>query len=184
MNNLKIISRLELWPIDRLILYARNPRIHSAEQVRQIARSMQENGVVNPVLVDRAGNVIAGHGRILAAKSLGLPQLPVIVLDHLTEAQARALRIADNKIAANAQWDDEKLSAELAALLDEKIDLTLLGFDDRELKRILNELESQTGLVDADAVPEQPQQAVTMLETCGASIIIASFVPILWLPRT
>lgn len=163
MENLTIVSRMETWPIERLIPYAENARTHSQKQIWQIARSMRDHGMINPILVDQHGNVIAGHGRILAAQFLNLAQLPVIVLDHLNEAQVRALRIADNKIAENARWDDQKLNAELAALLEEKIDLTALGFDDRELQRVLKELESQTGLVDADAAPGLPQQAITML---------------------
>ena len=163
MDKLIIVSRMEIWPIERLIPYGANARTHSKKQVWQIARSMREHGVINPVLVDEHGNVIAGHGRILAAQFLGLPHLPVIVLDHLSPAQVRALRIADNKIAENATWDDQKLNAELACLLEEKIDLTSLGFEDRELADILKELESQTGLVDPDAAPELPTKAVTRL---------------------
>ena len=163
MQNVTIVNRMEVWPIERLIPYAENARTHSKKQIWQIARSMQEHGVINPVLVDQHGNVIAGHGRILAAKFLGLPQLPVIILDHLSPAQVRALRIADNRIAENARWDEQKLNAELACLLEEKIDLTSLGFEDHELKSILKKLESETGLVDADSAPEMPQQAVTRL---------------------
>ena len=163
MNSLVIVNRMETWPIERLIPYASNARTHSRKQIWQIARSMRDHGVINPILVDQHGNVIAGHGRILAAVFLELRQLPVIVLDHLSAAQVRGLRIADNKIAENAQWDEQKLHAELAALLEEKIDLTSLGFDDRELQRVLKELESQAGLVDADAAPGLPEQAITML---------------------
>ena len=127
MHNLIIVSRMETWAIERLIPYAKNAHTHSRKQIWQLARSMRDHGVVNPILVDQHGNVIAGHGRILAAEFLRLPELPVIVLDHLSDAQARALRIADNKIAENAQWDEQKLNAELACLLEEKIDLTSLG---------------------------------------------------------
>lgn len=164
MKNIILVSRMEVWAIERLIPYASNARTHSRKQVWQLARSMREHGVVNPVLVDQHGNVIAGHGRILAAQFLGLSELPVIILDHLSDAQVRALRIADNKIAENAQWDEQKLHAELACLLEEKIDLTSLGFDERELHKVLKELESQTGLIDADVAPDPPQQAVTRLD--------------------
>ncbi len=162
MNTPKIVSQIELWPIDRLIPYADNPLTHPDEQIAQICVSIQEHGMVNPILVDKNGNVIAGHGRILAAQLIGLTELPVIVLDHLTQAQARALRIADNKIAANARWDEEKLCAELAALLEEKIDLTSLGFSELELKRVVAELDHQTGHIDDDAVPDPPQQPTTI----------------------
>jgi DNA modification methylase len=162
MNTPKIVSQIELWPIDRLIPYANNPLTHPDEQIAQISISIQENGMVNPILVDKNGNVIAGHGRILAAQLISLTELPVIVLDHLTQAQARALRIADNKIASNACWDEEKLCAELAALLEEKIDLTSLGFSEMELERVLAELDHQTGHIDDDAVPDPPQQPITI----------------------
>lgn len=101
MNSMKMASRIEIWPIDRLIPYARNPRTHSADQILQLVGSIRDNGFVNPVLVDLHGNVIAGHGRILAAQHMGLTHLPVIVLDYLTEMQAQALRIADNRITEN-----------------------------------------------------------------------------------
>jgi len=157
----KMVDRIEIWPIDRLIPYAGNPLLHPDEQLAQIAASIHENGMVNPILVDKHGNVIAGHGRIFASQRLGMTELPVIVLDHLTEAQARALRIADNKIAANARWDEEKLNAELAALLEEKIDLTGLGFSELELKHLLANLKNETGHISDDAVPDPPEQPVT-----------------------
>jgi DNA modification methylase len=160
MNSTKILSEIEIWPIDKLVPYAMNPRTHSNVQIGQIARSMEEFGVVNPALVTRDGTVILGHGRILAAKRLGLTHFPVIVADHLTEAQVRAIRIADNKIAENAGWDEDKLSGETAALLEAKIDLSLLGFSELELKRVLAEVENQQGYIDEDAVPEPPQQPV------------------------
>src|SRR5580704_1424370 len=102
MNSLKIVSSIEMWPIDRLIPYARNARQHSEKQIAQLAQSIRDNGFVCPVLVDKHGSVIGGHGRILAAQQVGLTELPVIVLDHLTETQAQALRLADNRIAENA----------------------------------------------------------------------------------
>lgn len=163
MNPPRIVNQIDIWPIERLSPYALNARTHSKRQIAQIGASMQEHGVVNPVLAEANGHVIAGHGRILAARLIGLTHLPVIVLDHLTPAQARALRIADNKIAENAGWHDENLCAELAALLEAKIDLTLLGFSDAELQRALAELEHQTGLIDEDAVPTPPKKPITLL---------------------
>ena len=162
MNTPKIVSQIELWPLDRLLPYTKNPLTHPDEQIAQISISIQEHGMVNPILVDKHGNVIAGHGRILAAQLIGLTELPVIVLDHLPPAQARALRIADNKIAANARWDEEKLCAELAALLEEEIDLSSLGFSELELKRVLADLDHQTGHIDDDAVPDPPKQPITI----------------------
>jgi DNA modification methylase len=162
MNTPKIVSQIEMWPLDRLIPYANNPLTHPDEQVSQICISIQENGMVNPILVDNDGNIIAGHARILAAQLIGLAEVPVIVLDHLTQTQARKLRIADNQIARNSRWDEEKLCAELAALLEEKIDLTSLGFSELELKRVLAELDHQAGNTDDDAVPDPPQHPTTI----------------------
>ena len=161
MSTLKIASHIEMWPIERLLPYARNARTHSDQQIRQLAQSIRENGFVNPVLVDKYGNVIAGHGRILAAQQVGLTELPVIVLDHLTETQAQALRIADNRIAENSTWDEKILQVELAALLAEQVDLTSLGFAELELKKILAELESQAKPIDEDAVPEPPAESIS-----------------------
>src|SRR4051794_40509930 len=114
---------IEHWPLDKLIPYARNPRTHSAAQVAQIAASISEFGFNNPILVDSKAGIIAGHGRLLAARKLQLIEVPVIVLDHLTDAQKRAYIIADNQLALNAGWDDETLRAELAALQAEDFDL-------------------------------------------------------------
>ncbi len=163
MNDLKIVTRIEVWSIERLIPYARNPRTHSDEQIGQLGASMRENGFVNPVLVDQLGNVIAGHGRILAAQNIGLTELPVIMLDHLTETQAQAFRIADNRIAENGGWNEIILQAELAALAAERVDLTSLGFAELELKAILDEVESQGEPVDDDAAPDPPTHPVTRI---------------------
>ena len=130
-------KRVERWPLERLIPHARNARTHSEDQIAQIAGSIAEFGFVNPVLVGDDGVIVAGHGRVLAARKLGLAEAPVIVLSHLTPMQRRALMIADNQIATNAGWNDEMLAAELAALKEEAFDLDLLGFDDDELDRLL-----------------------------------------------
>jgi ParB-like chromosome segregation protein Spo0J len=106
-------ANIERWPLERLIPHARNARTHSEEQVAQIAGSIAEFGFVNPVLVGDDGVMVAGHGRVLAARKLGLTEVPVIVLSHLTPTQRRALMIADNQIATNAGWNDEMLAAEL-----------------------------------------------------------------------
>jgi hypothetical protein len=108
-----LAERIELWPIDRLRQYERNPRTHSEAQVHQIAASMIEFGWTNPVLVDEQGGVLAGHGRLLAARKLGLAEVPVIRFEHLSEAQKRAYLIADNQLALQAGWSEELLAAEL-----------------------------------------------------------------------
>lgn len=120
-----------------LIPYARNSRTHSDAQVAQIAASIREFGFTNPVLVDGANGVIAGHGRILAARKLGMDTVPVIELAHLSEAQKRAYVIADNKLALNAGWEASLLSVELRDLDDSDFDMTLTGFDERELANLL-----------------------------------------------
>ena len=110
-----IAKRIELWPVDRLKPYERNARTHSAEQIAKIAASITEFGFTNPILVDSADGIIAGHGRLEAAKLLGLDDVPVIVLDHLSDAQRRAYILADNRLALDAGWDEGMLAAELAA---------------------------------------------------------------------
>ena len=131
-------QRIEHWPIDRLVPYARNPRTHSEEQVIQIAASIAEFGFTNPILVDTQAGIIAGHGRLLGAGKLGLTEVPVIVLDHLGEMQRRAYCIADNRLALSAGWDEELLSAELAELEREGFDVELTGFSDAELEDLLH----------------------------------------------
>lgn len=126
-----IPERMERWPVDRLVPYERNARTHSDEQVAQIAASIVEFGFTNPILVASDAGIIAGHGRLEAAKQLGLSEVPVVVLDHLTPAQRRAYVIADNQLALISGWDDELLKAELAGLGDLEFDLTLLGWGDQ-----------------------------------------------------
>jgi len=154
MKSSPMAQRIEHWPLETLIPYAQNPRTHSDAQVAQIAASIAEFGFNNPILVDTKAGIIAGHGRLLAARKLQLEQVPVIVLDHLTEAQKRAYIIADNQLALNAGWDDELLRAELAALQDEDFNVRLIGFDDEELARLLAAQDAAEGLTDEDAVPE------------------------------
>ena len=125
--------KIESLPIERLIPYARNSRSHSDAQVAQVAASIREFGFTNPVLIDGADGIIAGHGRVLAARKLGLDKVPCIRLAHLTETQKRAYIIADNKLALNAGWDEEMLALELAELREVDFDLGLLGFDEEEL---------------------------------------------------
>ena len=154
--------QVERWPIERLIPRATNPRTHSPAQVAQIAASIREWGWTNPILVGADNILIAGHARLLAARKLGMTEVPVIVLAHLTEAQRRALVIADNQLAiTGAGWDEETLRLELAMLQEEKFDLNLVGFEDDELARLLAEQDTTEGLSDEDAVPELPQTPVS-----------------------
>jgi ParB-like chromosome segregation protein Spo0J len=127
------------WLIDKLIPYARNARTHSPEQIAQVAASITEFGFVNPILVGADKVIIAGHARLLAAKQLGMKEVPVIVLAHLSEAQRRALVIADNRLALNAGWDDTLLHTELAALQDVNFNLDLMGFAEDERSLVAGE---------------------------------------------
>jgi site-specific DNA-methyltransferase (adenine-specific) len=155
-------DKLERWPIERLVPYERNARTHSPEQVAQIAASIQEFGFTNPILVASDDGILAGHGRLAAAKDLGLKEVPVVVLDHLTPTQRRAYVLADNKLALNAGWDDLMLATELQALQLEEFDLTLMGWSDEELAGLLPQVEELPPEdADADAVPEPPAEPVT-----------------------
>jgi DNA modification methylase len=157
-----LADRIELWPIDRLRPYERNPRTHSEEQVDQIAASMVEFGWTNPVLVDEQGGILAGHGRILAARKLGLAEVPVIRFEHLSGAQKRAYLLADNQLALQAGWSEELLAEELAWLRDERFDLDLVGFDASELERLLAIADGDAAANKAeDEVPEPPEDPVS-----------------------
>jgi DNA modification methylase len=157
-------------PIASLVPYAENARTHSPSQVAQIAASIAEFGFVNPVLVDAEGVLIAGHGRVMAAKQLGLATVPVLRLGHLSPAQARALRLADNQIALNSGWDEALLASEIARIRDEAVvDLDVLGFSGMELDRLLAAADAGLG-DDAEEIPSPPVVPVTRtgdLWRCG-----------------
>jgi hypothetical protein len=152
-----------MWAVDRLVPYERNARTHSPEQVAQIAASIQEFGFTNPILVAADAGILAGHGRLAAAKDMGLAEVPVIVLDHLSAEQRRAYVLADNKLALNAGWDEELLATELQELQLAEFDLSLLGWSDEELADLLPGVEQldPEGMGDADAVPEPPAEPIT-----------------------
>lgn len=161
MKNLPVVETID---IESLIPYARNSRTHSDSQVAQIAASIKEFGFTNPVLIDGDGGIIAGHGRVMAARKLKLAEVPCIRLGHLTETQKRAYVIADNKLAMNSGWDNEMLKLEFAELTDEGFDLDLIGFSEDELAEILKDPEQLTeGLTDEDATPDLPIEPVTKL---------------------
>ena len=178
--------KLELRPIDVLLPYCRNPRLHDEAQVAQIAASMLEFGWTSPLLVDGQNGLIAGHGRLLAARKLGLKQVPVIELAHLTETQKRAYVITDNQLTLNSTWDQDLLRVELAALQEADFDLALTGFDADELLEIMaGEEATNEGNTDEDAVPEVPVTPVSKMGDvwimgnhrllCGDSTDKASF---------
>jgi DNA modification methylase len=154
--------QIEQVAISELIPYAKNSRTHSDEQVAQIAASIKEFGWTNPILIDGESGIIAGHGRLLAARKLGMKEVPVIQLSGMTDTQKRAYIIADNKLALNAGWDDELLGLELGELELEGFDLELTGFTQEEIDA-LNPEQITEGLTDEDAVPEPPVDPATRL---------------------
>ncbi|MBI4902889.1 MAG: ParB N-terminal domain-containing protein [Acidobacteria bacterium] len=157
-------SQIELRSIRALLPYPRNSRTHSDEQVAQVAASIMEFGWTSPILVDADGGVIAGHARLLAARKLGMEEVPVIVLAHLTPAQRRALVIADNRLALNAGWNEEMLREEMSSLELDGFNLSLVGFSDDELAAILadDDAEVATDVEEEEALAEPPAQPVTM----------------------
>ena len=144
-----------------VVPYTRNAREHSTDQVKQIVASIREFGFTSPVLVDEDNTLIAGHGRLAAARQLGMTELPAISIEGLSDAQKQALRLADNKLALNASWDDELLRSELMDLRDVGFDLGLTGFGDLELAGLF--ADANDGLTDPDEVPEPPAEPVTRL---------------------
>lgn len=140
--------KIEPRSVADLIPYASNSRTHSDAQVAQIAASIREFGWTSPILISGDNTIIAGHGRLMAARKLGMDEVPAIVLNHLSKAQQRALVIADNQLALNAGWDMDMLKAEIETLNIEGFQLELLGFDHNELQRILNEPDFEAGTED------------------------------------
>ena len=150
-----LADKIEQWPTDKLVPYARNARTHSDSQVAQIAASIAEFGFTNPILAGSDGVIVAGHGRLAAAQKLGIAIVPVVILDHLTPTQRRALVIADNRIAENAGWDEAMLQVELADLQGDDFDLSLTGFDADALADLLaGEETTSDGQTDEDSVPD------------------------------
>lgn len=149
--------------VDGLIPYANNARTHSDAQVTQIASSIKEFGFNNPVLITADDSIIAGHGRVIAAKKLGMDEVPCIVLDHLTPSQRKAYILADNRIALNSDWDSQLLSIELKDLDEDGVDLGMLGFSADEINALINPVDETEGLTDEDDVPEVPEEPVTKL---------------------
>ena len=147
--------------------YARNSRTHSPQQVKQIAASIKEFGFTNPILIDEANGIIAGHGRVMAAEHLQLAEVPCIRLSYLTETQKRAYVIADNKLALNAAWDDELLKLELDELHGSEYDLSLLGFDSAELEKAMNmDMLFEPGTEDDQGKLDQLEPKLVKCPSC------------------
>jgi DNA modification methylase len=158
-TNMWPADKVERWPITKLIPYARNARIHSEEQVSQIAASIREWGWTNPILVTEKGNIIAGHGRVLGARKLGLANVPVMVARGWSKAQIQAYALADNKLALNAGWDEAMLALEIGELQEIGFDIGLIGFTDTEIAVLT---ENTVGLTDPDDTPDVPANPVSM----------------------
>ena len=152
--------------VSDLIPYISNSRTHSDAQIAQIAASIKEFGWTNPILVSGDNSIIAGHGRLLAARKLSMTEVPVIVLDYLSKAQQRALVIADNQLALNAGWDMDLLKAEIEDLKLDDFDIDLLGFDDGELQRILNEPNFEAGTEDDQGRLDQLDPKIVICPKC------------------
>src|SRR5260370_32014927 len=167
-------QRIELWPIEKLIPFANNPRTHSDGQVAQIAASIREFGFNNPILVDTKAGIIAGHGRVLAARKLGLTEVPIIVLDHLSETQKRAYIIADNQLALNAGWDDELLRIQLAELKESDFDLSLTGFDPKTLDDLLLSPVDDDAANTVPPLPAHPVSQAGDLWLCGPHRVLCA----------
>ena len=158
---LKMADHIELQSVDELIPYNKNARMHSDAQVAQIAASMIEFGFTNPVLIDGEKGIIAGHGRLMAAKKLGLKKVPVVILDHLSEMQKKAYIIADNKLAENASWNEEILASELSDLKENDFDLDLIGFEDQELEKIFSSLYDKDEDQEKEEIPESSENPIS-----------------------
>ncbi len=136
---MKTTSEMQLVAVDKLIPYVNNARTHSQEQINKLRGSLREFGFINPVIIDKEYNVIAGHGRLLAAKAEGMKEVPCVEVDYLTEAQKKAYILADNRMAMDAGWDEEMLKAEIESLQDMAFDVALTGFDEKELASLFDE---------------------------------------------
>jgi len=157
----EMTPKIETRSVADLIPYAANSRTHSDAQVAQIAASIKEFGWTNPILIDDDNTIIAGHGRLLAARKLGMEEVPAIILDHLTKAQQRALVIADNQLALNAGWDMDMLKAEIEDLSLESFNLDLLGFDDKFLDSLNADAFEETRIAEEQSVEAVFEIAVT-----------------------
>jgi len=158
---------VEQLPVDTLIPYARNARTHSEAQVAQIAASIREFGFCNPVLIDSSGGIIAGHGRVMAARQLGLAEVPCIRLGHLSDVQRRAYILADNRLALDAGWDEDMLALELSALQLEAFDLDLTGFDSTEVDQITKQPDFAPGTEQDQGRLDQLEPKMVKCPHCG-----------------
>ncbi len=158
-------SKIEMWPVARLVPYEHNARTHPPEQVEKVAASIVSYGFNAPILVDSKDGIIAGHCRLMAAKQLNLKEVPVIKLDHLTEKKKRAYILADNKLSELGGWDENALNYELEMLKDWQIDMTELGFDDSQLDVVMEELDEH--FEDQDEIEKDTGLSLCVCPKCG-----------------
>ena len=156
-----IVFHIEPRPVEKVLPYTQNARTHSPAQIHQIADSIREFGFVNPILIGADNHIIAGHARLQAAQELGMPEVPVIVLEHLSETQRRALVLAVNQLALNAGWNEELLRAELAALEKAEFPVERIGFEKAALARLLADQDPAEGLTKPDAAPPLPALSIS-----------------------
>lgn len=154
----KTTTDMKLVPIDKLVPYINNARTHSAEQIKKLRSSLREFGFINPVIIDKDYGIIAGHGRVAAAKEEGITEVPCVLVDYLTEAQKKAYILADNRFALDAGWDEELLRVEIESLQGADFDLALTGFDEKELADLFaaDDTEAKDDDFDVDAELEKP----------------------------
>ena len=157
---MKTTTEMQLVPITKLVPYVNNARTHSPEQINKLRSSLREFGFINPVIIDRDYGVIAGHGRILAAKEEGISEVPCVFADHLTEAQKKAYIIADNRMAMDAGWDKELLRVEIESLQATDFDPLLTGFDEKELSKLFDDgIEAEEDNFDVDTLKFRKSKA-------------------------
>jgi len=156
--------------ISELVPYTKNSRTHSDAQIEQISKSIKEFGFTNPVLIHKDGKIIAGHGRVLAASRIGQMEIPVIRLDYLTDAQAKALVIADNQLAMTAGWDFDLLSAEIDSLNDDEFDIGVLGFSKQELDELIGSPDETPEIPEEK--PKKPESDTTICPKCHHEFVL------------
>ena len=176
---MKTTTEMQLVPIEKLVPYVNNARTHSPEQINKLRSSLREFGFINPVIIDRDFGVIAGHGRILAAKEEGITEVPCVFADHLTEAQKKAYIIADNRMAMDAGWDEELLRVEIEALQAEAFDLSLTGFDEKELSDLMIGYQIRNSRLKLDLTQQdlaerigRKREFISRIENDGSNLTI------------
>lgn len=164
---MKTTTNMELVEINKLVPYVNNARTHSPEQINKLRSSLREFGFINPVIIDRDYGIIAGHGRVIAASEEGIDKVPCVFVDHLTEAQKKAYIIADNRMALDAGWDEELLRVEIEALQAEAFDVSLTGFDEKEITDLFKDTQAEVKDDDYDLTAALEKAAFVKKGMCG-----------------